>query len=256
MSELSVGPSLLQVLQRYWPLVSVYALGIALAFNVGYFRVAFGNDPYVVTLEDLAKSFLYAVVLILILVPALNALDDLISSTSTKQRWLYSLAFIVVAFSPAIGGVWRGIDTGIWIILHSSFWSIATTAISLLLFAIFHFVRKDKLREVPIVAGFVFTLLLLSLAYSFGSSMFYHDIMDPKQVRVYGGGGVIYDSNLVATRSEFILLFDGESCSFSLVGKSEIARLEYLASKDFSIPIKCFPLLESREERYLLDKAN
>ena len=91
-------------LQSNWALISVFCLGLALTFNVGYFAYPIGFDPFLTSTEDLAKSFLYVVFLYLVVQNVIFLFDDLSNQSTRRGRLTVTvIGLIAIASPPAIG---------------------------------------------------------------------------------------------------------------------------------------------------------
>jgi hypothetical protein len=217
----------LRDIQGFWAPLSVFSLGIALAFNVGYFHAPTGADPFTVNVEDLAKSFLYVIVLLSLLQALVFLVDDL---TVAKTR-IHVVSLIVAAaigiLLPPVVGIHSSISEGKGVEFYYNTWSLAVRFLAGLLLVLIYRTGVTRIDGLPLLQTLVFSSIALVMAFSFGAMMFYQDLMRRWPVNIHWAPDAIEQVELVGTRSQFIMLFSSNDCSFSLVQKEDVRELEY-----------------------------
>ena len=215
-------------LQSFWAIASVYCLGVALAFNVGYFHVPLGNNPYLVTIEDMAKSFLYAVVLYVILQGAIYLFQDINEPKFKRQIYLLTVIAIIGTIGLTAFDLYTSIQKDSGIDFYYYMWTLSVRLLAIVFVLVIYKMGIVSVNHITVGSGIIISFLIIGISYSFGVMMFYGDVRSPKSVLVHMAEAQSYSYFLISGRTQFYLFQEASSCSYFLIDRSNVLKLELL----------------------------
>lgn len=218
-----------QILES-WPLISIFGLGAALAFNSGYFTKPIGFSVFSVSVEDLAKSAIYALILVVILQNVFYLYEDVARKIDGKfsKSIAITLGLVGIFLTPilALKAAVASDDTSrIYFEISSILVRLGATAfaVGLLLF------RFQKRSLLNLEAWIFATAITFMICYLFGRMMFFGDIENPRESKINLEGHTDSGMLMISERTSFYMFFHSKTCSYVFIEKSKMTSVEFRA---------------------------
>lgn len=214
-------------IQANWTVLVVASLGASLCFNIGYFFSLFGNNPFLVSIEDLSKSFIYILSLYVVLQNVVYLFQDLHEITA---KWAKVLVIVVGFFAtliPPIVDLYHTLGTQNNTEYYNQVFSLVTRGLALLTIALLIHAGVKQSGKLSIEQMLSMLLLTFAVAYSFGIMTFYADCRKMQEIQTVNNTDEKSKGYLLTTRTQFIIQVDSANCKFEVfpIDKIRIIRV-------------------------------
>jgi hypothetical protein len=213
-----------------------------MCINYGYFYPIVGGDFFIVSLDDIAISVFYLLLLFVTILYTSQLVDEILSSRGLV-RYLSLLTLVVAIFVPNLYSAFNYHKAADWAGFYSAISFMLLSALAILAFL---FVRRvlSQLQNglsTNTALGSVLFPAIVCVAYGFHS--FLSDLKSARIVQVEYESGTS-TAMFITERSEIVVLMDKQTCEYSFLRKSGLRRLTFQKQPTSPLLVivnKCLP---------------